>query len=175
MSAVTKIIDPTSSPVLVVAKEAFRDAMSLFPGAVNIVTTDGPCGRAGFTATAVCSVTDSPPTLLVCINRSSSAAPVFTGNSTLCVNTVGASHQDIAALFGGKTPMEERFAAARWTTDKTGSPVLEGAAISFDCRISERQQIGTHDVLYCQIVSVSKNDGTTASIWLDRSFHKIAV
>ncbi len=36
--------------------------MARLAAAVNIVTTDGPAGRAGFTATAVCSVTDEPPT-----------------------------------------------------------------------------------------------------------------
>ena len=45
----------------------FRDAMSLLTTAVNIVTTIGDSGMHGFTASAVCSVTDTPPTLLVCI------------------------------------------------------------------------------------------------------------
>ncbi|EPA9912692.1 pyrimidine utilization flavin reductase protein F, partial [Cronobacter sakazakii] len=39
-------------------QQAFRDAMSRLGAAVNIVTTDGPAGMAGFTASAVCSVTD---------------------------------------------------------------------------------------------------------------------
>jgi hypothetical protein len=43
----------------------FRNAMALLGGAVSVITTDGPAGRFGFTASAVCSVTDSPPTLLV--------------------------------------------------------------------------------------------------------------
>ena len=50
-------------------KASFRDAMAHVGAAVNIITTDGPAGRAGFTASAVCSVTDTPPTLLVCLNR----------------------------------------------------------------------------------------------------------
>ena len=45
--------------------------MARLGAAVNIITTDGPGGKRGFTASAVCSVTDSPPTLLVCLNRSS--------------------------------------------------------------------------------------------------------
>lgn len=53
-------------------KQSFRDAMAQVGAAVNIITTDGPAGRAGFTASAVCSVTDEPPTLLVCLNRSAS-------------------------------------------------------------------------------------------------------
>ncbi len=43
-------------------KQTFRDAMACVGAAVNIITTDGPAGMAGFTASAVCSVTDSPPT-----------------------------------------------------------------------------------------------------------------
>lgn len=50
----------------IVDQQTFRDAMSCMGAAVNIITTDGPAGRAGFTASAVCSVTDTPPTLLVC-------------------------------------------------------------------------------------------------------------
>ncbi len=37
-------------------KASFRDAMAHVGAAVNIITTDGPAGRAGFTASAVCSV-----------------------------------------------------------------------------------------------------------------------
>jgi flavin reductase (NADH) len=51
----------------------FREAMARLPAAVNIITTAGPHGRCGVTASAVCSVTDTPPTMLACINRSSAA------------------------------------------------------------------------------------------------------
>ncbi|SPW39702.1 oxidoreductase, flavin:NADH component [Escherichia coli] len=39
----------------IVDQQTFRDAMSCMGAAVNIITTDGPAGRAGFTASAVCS------------------------------------------------------------------------------------------------------------------------
>ena len=66
-----------------VDKQSFRDAMSTLAAAVNVVTTDGPGGRAGFTATAVCSVCDEPPTLLVCLNRGASVYDVFSRNDAL--------------------------------------------------------------------------------------------
>ncbi len=106
-----------SAPVI---REDYRDAMARLAAAVNIITTDGPSGRAGFTATAVCSVTDEPPTLLVCLNRSASAHPIVTANGQLCVNTLAGAQRDLSNLFGGKTPMAERFAAAQWRTGGTG-------------------------------------------------------
>ena len=53
-------------------QHTFRQGMANLGAAVNVITTDGGAGQAGFTASAVCSVTDTPPTLLVCLNRSAS-------------------------------------------------------------------------------------------------------
>ena len=38
----------------------FRDAMSRLGAAVNVITTDGPAGRHGLTASAVCPRTAPP-------------------------------------------------------------------------------------------------------------------
>jgi flavin reductase len=73
-----------------IERAEFRDAMARLGAAVNVVTTDGEGGRAGFTASAVCSVTDDPPTLLVCLNRAASSNAVFLRNMVLCVNTLAA-------------------------------------------------------------------------------------
>uniref|UniRef100_UPI001C3D943C flavin reductase n=1 Tax=Vibrio cholerae TaxID=666 RepID=UPI001C3D943C len=107
----------------------------------------------GFTATAVCSVTDEPPTLLVCLNRSASAHPIVTANGQLCVNTLAGAQRDLSNLFGGKTPMAERFAAAQWSTGVTGSPLLDGATVSFDCRISHSRQCRHPRHLYCEVLA----------------------
>lgn len=175
MSATTETSPDFEEGTKPVTQAAFRSAMSSFAGAVNIVTTDGAHGRAGFTATAVCAVTDSPPTLLVCVNRSSSAAPAFLGNTALCVNTVGPTHHRLATDFGGKTAMEERFAGGEWFAGQTGSPVLAGAVASFDCQIKKRLVIGTHEVLFCEIVNIVEQSGTQASVWFRRQFHELAV
>uniref|UniRef100_UPI001954C66C flavin reductase n=2 Tax=Enterobacteriaceae TaxID=543 RepID=UPI001954C66C len=72
--------------------------MARLGAAVNIITTDGPGGRAGFTASAVCSVTDTPPTLLVCINRAASVHQAFRLNQVLCVNTLGEADAPLSRL-----------------------------------------------------------------------------
>lgn len=47
------------------ANPLFRDAMASLGAAVNIVATNGDAGCCGLTATAVCSVTDTPPTVMI--------------------------------------------------------------------------------------------------------------
>ncbi len=81
----------------------FREGMSCFAEAVTIVTTDGPAGLAGATATAVTSVSDNPPTILVCLNRTSKSAPRFVANGVFCVNALMPEHRELADVFAGRT------------------------------------------------------------------------
>jgi len=156
-----------------VAKSDYRNAMARLGAAVNVITTDGPGGRAGFTASAVCSVTDEPPTLLVCLNRSASVYPAFRANGVLCVNALAAGQQELSGLFGGKTPMDQRFAAGRWARKATGAPVLEGAAVSFDCRVVRSLGVGTHDVLLCEALEIAIGGVAHGLIYFDRRYHDI--
>ena len=151
----------------------FRNAMSQLAGAVNIVTTEGPEGRAGFAATAVCSVSDSPPTMLVCLNRNSSAYKSVVGNGVICVNTLAADQEQLSSLFGGKTPVDVRFAAGEWSTLQTGAPVLAGALCSFDCRIRTIHDGGTHDILICDVIDTVVSAGEEALIYFKRGYRQL--
>jgi flavin reductase len=153
---------------------SYRDAMARLGSAVHLVTTDGDAGRAGFTASAVCSVSDTPPSLLVCINRMSSAYAAFSGNEALCVNTLGASQLYVADAFSGGRPMEERFACATWQRLATGAAVLPGALASFDCRIVNRVPMGTHDVLFCEVVSLVDNPDEDGLVYARRRYHNLS-
>lgn len=152
---------------------AYRAAMAQIASAVHLVTTDGPGGRAGFTASAVCSVSDGPPTLLVCINRTSSAYAAVSANAALCVSTLAAHQAEVAGAFGGRTPMEERFAAATWQRLVTGAPALAGALTAFDCRIVARHPVGTHDVLYCEVVGLAEAGTGDGLLYADRRYHTL--
>lgn len=156
-----------------VARQGYRDAMACLGAAVNIVTTDGPAGRSGFTASAVCSVTDDPPTLLVCMNRGSSAHASVTMNNVVCVNVLSARHERLSRLFGGKVPADERFAAGVWSTLETGAPVLTDCAAAFDCRIASIVNVGTHDVLFCSVVALKRSVCADSLIYLGREYHVV--
>jgi len=156
------------------SRDNYRGAMTRLAAAVNAVTTDGPAGPGGFTASAVCSVTDDPPTLIVCVNLASRQNEIIRTNRVLCVNTLAADQTDIAALFSTKElPIEQRFAAGRWTTLVTGSPVLEGAIASFDCRVVERLERGTHSVIFCEVQAVRVRADGEPLLYLDRQYRGI--
>jgi len=171
----TPVATENADDPVVLTKADFRNAMARLGAAVNIITTDGPAGRAGFTASAVCSVSDEPPSLLVCLNRSASVYETFKSNGVLCVNVLGAGHQDISNLFGGKTSMDERFASATWSQGPSCSPILEDASVSFDCRLSQITEVGTHDILICEVISISIGKQARSLIYFNRQYHELSV
>lgn len=156
-----------------VLKHDYRDAMARLGAAVNVITTDGPGGRAGFTASAVCSVTDEPPTLLVCLNRAASVYESFRRNGVVCVNVLAHGQEALSNLFGGKTPIDERFAAAHWHTEITGAPVLDGALVSFDCRVVDSSQVGTHDILFCEVLAIRHGEQGKGLMYFERGYHAL--
>ncbi len=157
-----------------VSRETYRDGMARMAAAVNVITTQGPAGPGGFTASAVCSLTDDPATLLVCVNLSSRQSEILRGNGVLCVNTLAADQAPIAAMFSTRdVTMEARFALGGWSTLATGSPVLEGAVVSFDCRIVERLERGTHAVILCEALAVQLGHGEAALVYFDRHFRSM--
>ncbi|MDO6804660.1 flavin reductase, partial [Wenyingzhuangia sp. 1_MG-2023] len=64
----------------------------------------------------------------------------------------------------------ERFAAAQWSTDVTGSPMLDGALVNFDCRISNRVAAGSHDILICEIVGIRQQESGDGLIYFQRGY-----
>ncbi|WP_312750585.1 flavin reductase [Psychrobacter sanguinis] len=151
----------------------FRNAMSLLPTAVNVVTTEGLSGAHGFTASAVCSVTDTPPTLLVCMNTTSRSHGHFVENKILSVNVLGAQHEHISNTFASKLCSEQRFQQGTWTKLVTGSPVLEDALVSFDCEIEQVQEVGTHSVFMCRVVAIKQSEQDESLVYFNRTYHQV--
>lgn len=158
-----------------VDRVAFRDMMSRFGVAVSVITTDGAAGQCGFTCTAVCSVTDEPPTILVCLNRKSQMNAVFRQNGVLCVNVLSAEQEDLSATFAGRRDisMADRFAVCPWDRVATGAPALRHALGAIDCEISETQDYGTHTIFFGRVVAIALNQARDALLYLNREYRVV--
>lgn len=152
----------------------FRNAMSLLTTAVNVITTAGAAGTHGFTASAVCSVTDTPPTLLVCMNQSSRSHAHFVENKVLSVNVLSPQHESLSNAFASsKLSSEDRFTFGEWKPLETGSPILQDALVSFDCEIQDIQQVGTHSIFMCRVVTVQQSKQEDSLVYFNRAYHHV--
>ena len=137
------------------ARDRFIAGMGHAACTVNVVTTDGPAGRAGVTVSAMASVSadGDAPTLLVCVHHLSPAAPKIIENGVLCVNVLREDQSYISEAFAGrfKDELGDKFECTQWVTLPNGTPRVADPLVAFECRVLSAERVGTHHVLLCAV------------------------
>ena len=156
----------------------YRAIMRHQAGAVALICTGEAGERFGLTATAVCSVTDDPPTVLVCVNRGASAHDVIAESGVFSVNLLAAEHQKIAGIFAGQSDLngEERFNVEgyEWHAHASGTPWLGGAVAHLDCRVTESHQFSTHTIFLGEVLDGDCNDDAEPLLYVRGQFSELA-
>jgi flavin reductase len=125
----------------------FRNLMRQQAGAVTIIAVGKPGARTGLTATAMCSLTDSPPMVLICVNRKASAHAPIREERCFSVNILAKPQDELARRFSTKKlEGEARFDADDWEILATGAPVLKGTIASLDCELVAEHEVETHSI-----------------------------
>ena len=152
--------------------QAYRDAMSEIASPVHVIATDGVAGLAGMTVTALASISDQPPTLLICINRHSPSTGRFLENGVFSVNSLGAEDLALADVFAGRTDehFEQKFTHGDWKKGVTGAPLLQSALAQFECRLIEVKDVETHHVLIGAVVAVAHRTDGAGLLYHRRSY-----
>ncbi|MBS0241445.1 MAG: flavin reductase family protein [Proteobacteria bacterium] len=127
--------------------QKFKNLMRHQAGAVTIITVGKPGNRTGLTATAMCSLSDTPPTVLICVNRNASAHAPIRDVKCFAVNLLAQEHFDLAKRFSTKlVEGEARFEEEAWETLATGAPALKGSLATLDCELVDEHEFQTHSI-----------------------------
>lgn len=163
--------EKTAEPAF--SADAFRNAMRLLPGAVSVVTARSGDRLAGFTATSVTSFSADPPTLLVCINQTSSSWPILKEARFFAVNVLGACQDHVADRFSGRLGHtgDARYQGANWR--HTESPHLVDALVTFDCSVDEIIERHTHAIVLGRIRDVVTGDPSNALLYWRGQYERI--
>ncbi|MCY3877659.1 MAG: LysR substrate-binding domain-containing protein [Rhodobacteraceae bacterium] len=153
-------------------RDRFIAAMSRAANSVNVVTTDGPAGRAGVTVSAMSSVSadSTRPTLLVCIHHLSPACSAILGNRVFCVNVLRDDQSYIADTFAGRIdpPGEDKFSCARWSDD--AAPRVIDPLVAFQCELAQEFKVGSHVVFVGEVIETFILDGHAPLIYSNRAY-----
>ena len=154
----------------------FKQAMRHCAGAVAVLTVGREPGRrAGLTVTSVCSLSDDPPSLLVCVNHRAGAYSRLREERHFAVNYLAHEHVDLALVFSGQRGLsgDARFHTGRWRHDGTGAPVLEDAQASFDCELREEMATRTHSIFIGEVHHARFLSAARPLAYLRGSFHDL--
>jgi flavin reductase (NADH) len=161
---------PTEGTVAV-SVTSFRSLMAQFPSGVAIVTAVGADGRPwGMTCSSVCSVTPSPPTLLVCLRESSPTLNTVLERKTFTLNLLHDDAQQVAELFASGAP--DRFDQVLWDVPATaaGPHLSQYAHAIADCRVTRTEAVGDHVVVFGEIYDVAERHGNTPLLYGLRTY-----
>ena len=152
--------------------DLFKMGMRRLAAGVSLITTRDIHGRPhGMIATSVTSVTLSPPSLLTCINKNVSSHDALAEAGHFCVNLLAEGDDEVAMRFSSSKFRDARFTEGSWTELETGSPVLDGAIASFDCRITNAVEASSHTIFIGEVVAVRLREQTISPLlYVDGSF-----
>jgi len=160
-----------------VDKLTYREAMSKLASAVCVVTSNGKAGLSGATVSAVCSVTDEPATLLVCVNQTARSNAIIKENGVLCVNVLAGQSHQIADTFSGSAGIsaETRFSYVDFSALTTGAPVFDEALVAFDCVLHQTIEMGTHSIFLARVVAIGGQEMADCLVYFQRKYLTLEV
>ncbi|ALS61793.1 flavin reductase family protein [Pandoraea norimbergensis] len=149
----------------------FQQAMASFPGGITAVTTRSADGPIGIIATAVCSLSAEPPSILVCVHKRASVHDVILEAGRFAVNLLSTGHRELVARFQQERGAA-RFEADLWTQLETGAPILANAAVALDCTLLNTHDGYSHTIIVGAVAATRVGTTPDASclLWHDRTY-----
>ncbi|GAA4023833.1 MULTISPECIES: flavin reductase family protein [Streptomyces] len=154
----------------------FLDAMAALAGGVCVVTALTAEGHpAGFTSTAVMSLSRDPQLLAIGVGRTGRTLPALLGGGRrFALNILHAGGEHMARRFADRPA--DRFVGLEWSAEEaTGVPLLVAhCSYTVLCRVVQDIPAGDHHLLVSAVERiVTGSGGPTALVHHDRRYHML--
>ena len=162
-------------PVTEASSKTFREGMRELAHGVCVVTFGDDGDRTGFTATSVASLSSEPPSLIACIDRSSSSYALVERSSAFAVTLLSADQREYAERFAGRNGHKgaERYQRGVWLPLPSGVLCLANAIAAFDCELEERLERHTHAILIGRVRHVFLGTGSGALVYWRGAYDQV--
>ena len=156
---------------MTVDSDVVREAHRRFPTGVTVVTTvgrDADAPPVGLAVNAFASVSLDPPSVLVCVSRSSRSYKSLMRADVIGINLLAEHQQDLARVFASRT--EDKFAGIAWRLGPSGAPLLDQVSASFEIAIETLALASTHVVIIGSVLSCACSERLPL-LYLGGAFH----
>ncbi len=138
------------------ALDLMKQVNRRFVTGVTVVTTMDEGMPRGLAVNAFSSISLDPPTILACVQRTSSTHDVLYQIDHLAVNILSTDQVDVCQRFASKNP--DKFADTDWSPGPFGSPLLARSSAQMEVEIRERLQASTHTIFIGRVVHADVTD-----------------
>lgn len=140
-----------------VNNEEFRGALGRFASSVSVVTSKCRDGELrAITVSAFSSLSLNPPLILICIDNRSSLIEHLTEGCSFAVNILGEDQEMLSRRFASKEP--DRFAGIGYREGMSGSPLLDNALATLECKVVHNYAGGDHTIVVGEVEATNVTD-----------------
>ncbi|MDS0140044.1 flavin reductase family protein [Amycolatopsis sp. NPDC004772] len=124
---------------------AFRTLMAQWPTGATIVSTSDGTGPAGCTVSALMSLSDSPPLVVVSLLARSATLAAIRRAGRFAITVLSSAQAGLCADFA-RLPLTERFSATE-LREVDGLPLPTGGVAALTCELDDELPYADHVLL----------------------------
>jgi flavin reductase (DIM6/NTAB) family NADH-FMN oxidoreductase RutF len=139
-------------------RDAFRSVLGRFASGITVVTTCTETGiDHGMTVSAFCSVSLTPPLVLICVDQSAEMYHVLKDVAHFTVNVLSERQEAISRRFAD-FDAAQRFEGVGFHRGKFGAPVLHDILAYVECRVQRLYDAGDHGIVIGEVQHAAARD-----------------
>lgn len=133
-------------------EQHYKKALARHITGVAIVTSSHQDVNRGMTCNAFCSISLTPPILLVSLSKNGRTAQLIQQSQVFALNILSSEQKELAEKFAIKPQADvDRFEGVDWKVQETGSPVFLHSQCYFDCRVTQSLIVGDHLLFFGEV------------------------
>ena len=127
-------------------QDNFRLAMRRYIYSVSIMSNkDNVDNPTAITVSSVTSISMDPPSLLICINKSSRIHDTIVLGSKFCINLLNSNQENLSNICSDEDMYDQRFKDKNWNLDDI--PFLQNAQANIFCKVDKLTSYHTHTIV----------------------------
>jgi flavin reductase (DIM6/NTAB) family NADH-FMN oxidoreductase RutF len=147
-------------------QDNFRLAMRRYIYSVSIMSNkDNADNPNAITVSSVTSISMDPPSLLICINKSSRIHNSIELGTKFCINLLNNEQEDISNICSDEDMYDQRFKDENWNLD--GIPFLKNAQANIFCKVDKLTSYHTHTIVIGLVEDANYADEISTLTYVD--------
>ena len=150
-------------------QDNFRLAMRRYIYSVSIMSNKDDNGNSNaITVSSVTSISMDPPSLLICINKSSRIHDTLQIGSKFCINLLKKDQEELSNICSDEVSYEERFNNENWDTEEI--PFLSNAQANIFCKVDKLTSYHTHTIVVGLVENANHTNEISTLTYVDGKY-----
>ena len=150
-------------------QDNFRLAMRRYIYSVSIMSNRDNGGNTNaITVSSVTSISMDPPSLLICINKSSRIHDTLIIGSKFCINLLNKDQEELSNTCSDEEKHEQRFNDKNWNLEDI--PFLANAQANIFCKVDKLSSYHTHTIVVGLVEDAKFSDNISTLTYVDGEY-----